>query len=219
MREDEISKEPAKALSLLAVRPVRLEEKPGWREGMAQHHYLGFSKTAGESILYVATLGEQWVALLSWAAAALHVGVRESWIGWDQVARRERLNLIANNTRFLILPGVVLKNLASKTLALNVRRLSSDWEEFYGHPILVAETFVDPSRFAGTCYRAAGWKAVGQTAGFARVSKTTGFYQEHEQPKIYFARPLVKDFREKLVTRFYQKPGGFFLPWMSHNSL
>lgn len=211
MESDVVVRESVDALlSSLIVRPVRMEEKAKWRLWMNKHHYLGFSKTAGESILYVATLGERWVALLSWAAAALHVGVRESWIGWDQVARRERLKLVVNNTRFLVLPGIVIKNLASKTLALNVRRLSSDWEKFYGHPIVLAETFVDP-RFSGTCYRAAGWIAVGKTLGFARMPGAKGFYQEHASPKIYFARPLMKDFRERLASPYYQhSTGGYF---------
>ena len=91
---------------------------------MAEHHYLGFSKTVGECVLYVATVEERWVALLAWTSAALHVGVRDRWIGWDDVTRRKRLKLLANNVRFLILPGVTTKNLASKVLALNTQRLS-----------------------------------------------------------------------------------------------
>ena len=159
-------------LNSLIVRPVLSSEKPHWRELMARFHYLGFSKTAGESILYVACIKDEAVALLSWAAPALHVGARESWIGWNDLVRKKRLQFVINNTRFLILPGIVIKNLASKVLALNTQRLNRDWMEFYGHQIYLAETFVDPTRFNGTCYRAAGWLDLGRTAGFSRLAKT-----------------------------------------------
>ena len=192
-------------LSSVMVRPIRTEEIEQWWDLMDTHHYLGLDKRiAGERVLYVAEYKNRWVALLAWASAALHVGAREEWIGWDDVARRKRLNLVANNIRFLILPEVAIKNLASKVLSLNVARLSSDWEAFYGHPILLAETFVDPDRFHGTCYRAAGWRVVGKTLGFSRVPSVSGFYQSNEKPKTYFAMPLVKGFRETLSSQFYQ---------------
>ncbi len=195
-------------LSSLVVRPVRMEEKARWRELMASHHYLGFWKTAGECVLYVAELEGKWVGLLAWTSAALHVGVREDWLGWDDVARRSRLNHIANNSRFLILPGISIKNLASKVLAANTERLSADWETFYGHPIFLVETFVDPARFKGTCYLAAGWTAVGKTIGFSRIPTLSGFYREHGNPKIYFALPLVKEFRKKLSSQIYRDGNG-----------
>jgi len=185
-----------------------MDEKARWRELMANHHYLGFSKTAGESVLYVAELEGRWVGLLAWTSAALHVGVREDWIGWDDVARRSRLNHVANNSRFLILPDISIKNLASKILSVNTERLSSDWETFYGHPIFLVETFVDPERFQGTCYRAAGWIAIGKTLGFSRIPIPTGFYREHGNPKVYFALPLIKEFREKLSSQLYRDGNG-----------
>ena len=188
----------------LEVRPVLQSEKPKWRALMSAHHYLGFSKTAGESVLYVAIAGDEWLGLLAWAAAALHVSVREEWIGWDDLARRRRLKLVVNNTRFLILPGVEIKNLASKILSLNTNRLSRDWERFYGHPILLAETFVDPSRFKGTCYKAAGWEAVGTTDGFARTSARRGFYKKHGQPKVYLARELGRNTKRNLANPFFE---------------
>jgi len=190
-------------LSLLAVRPVDFHEKPKWRFLMNHYHYLGFGKSAGESIWYAATLADEWVALLSWAAAALHVGVREEWLGWDSVARRRRLHLVANNTRFLVLPGYSIKNLASKTLRLSTNRLSKDWEKFYGHPIWLAETFVDPERYRGTCYLAAGWRALGKTAGFSRMPKKSGFYEANEKPKLLFVLPLEKDIRAKFSSPFF----------------
>lgn len=195
----------ASLLNLVEVRPVKQKEKPLWRSLMRQHHYLGFGKTAGESILYVAAINGIWIGLLGWAAAALHVRVRDKWIGWDAVAKKQRLYLVTNNVRFLVLPHVEIKNLASKILSLNIRRLSSDWQRFYGHPILLAETFVDPSRFKGTCYLAAGWKPLGQTDGFGRNPR--GSYIEHGNPKIIFIRPLVKDAQRLLSNPYFEVKG------------
>lgn len=157
---------------------------------MARFHYLGFHGTVGESIWYVATIGSQWVALLAFAAAALKSRHRELWVGWDEETKERRLHLMANNVRFLIPPGIHINNLASKVLALNLRRLSQDWQARYGHPILVAETFVDLSRFEGTCYRAAGWIALGQSRGFGR--KRSGYFP-HGKPKMILVRPLHAD--------------------------
>lgn len=149
------------------VRPARREERARWRELMQQHHYLGFARIVGESLCYVASRGADWVALLGWGSAALKCGPRDGWIGWQRSLQWRRLHLIANNVRFLILPGWHQPNLASRLLALNLKRLSRDWELYFGHPILIAETFVDSARFRGTCYRAAGWQVLGQTRGFA----------------------------------------------------
>jgi len=174
-------------LDRLMVRPITLDERPRWRALMRQQHYLGFQSVVGESICYVATIDDRWVALIAWGAAALKNRYREDWIGWDVALKLRRLHLLSNNTRFLILPGIRIKNLASKVLSSNLRRLSRDWQERYGHPILLAETFVDLSRFAGTCYRAAGWIALGQTRGFAR---TGNGYRAHGKSKMLFVRPV-----------------------------
>lgn len=172
----------------LSVRPVRFDEKPRWRQLIEQFHYLGFRGMVGESIGYVATVvGHTWVALLAWSAPALKSRHREAWIGWNQSLKERRLHLLANNSRFLVLPGFHIKNLASKVLALNLQRLSRDWQARYGHPILLAETFVDISRFHGTCYRAAGWIPLGLTRGFGK--RRTG-YIAHGQPKMLLVRPL-----------------------------
>ena len=138
------------------VRPVEHHEMDRWRTLMRQHHYLGFNRIVGEALCYVATKADQWVALLGWGSATLKCAVRDKWIGWDQALQFKRLYLIANNARFLILPSWHLPNLASHLLALNLKRLSLDWHRYHGHPIVLAETFVDSARFAGTCYRAAG---------------------------------------------------------------
>jgi hypothetical protein len=186
-------------LDRLAVRPILLDERERWRRLMRQHHYLGFESVVGESIRYVATIGQQWVALLGWGAAVLKSRHRDRWIGWDEALKWRRLHLIANNARFLILPDVRVKNLASKVLGANLRRLSRDWQQRYGHPILLAETFVDLSRFEGTCYRAAGWIALGQTRGFARSGSG---YQAHGKPKMLLVRPAHPDARKMLAAPF-----------------
>lgn len=209
----------ALCLDELVVRPITLEERRRWQQGMAQFHYLGFENTVGEAVRYVATIGSQWVALLAWAAAALKSRHRDAWIGWNQALKWRRLHLLANNVRFLILPGVQMKNLASKVLALNLRRLSEDWQKRYGHPILLAETFIDASRFAGTCYRAAGWIALGETRGFAKRRQG---YIEHGQPKIIFVRPLRPDAARMLAAPFsppVSNPSQESIPMLDVNAL
>jgi hypothetical protein len=186
-------------LDRLVVRPITLQERQRWRQLMRQHHYLGFKSVVGESICYVATIDDQWVALLAWGMAAMKNHHREAWIGWDEALKWHRLHLVANNTRFLVLPGAHIKNLASKVLSVNMRRLSRDWQERYGHPILLAETFVDLSRFKATCYRAAGWIPLGETRGFARSGSG---YSAHGQPKMLFVRPLHPDAQRMLSAAF-----------------
>jgi hypothetical protein len=166
---------------------------------MNQHHYLGLQRLVGQSLCYVATMGEPWVALLAWGAAALKCQPRDAWIGWTPSLKWRRLHLIANNLRFLILPDWHRPNLASRILALNLRRLSADWERYYGHSILVAETFVDGARFQGTCYRAAGWQVLGTTRGFAKRGRG---YLPHGQPKLVLVRPLTPRAVAQLVAPF-----------------
>ena len=183
----------------LVVRTVRREEQARWRTLMQRHHYLGFERIVGESLCYVAILGADWVALLGWGSAALKCGPRDQWIGWDRALQWRRLHLMTNNVRFLILPEGQEPNLASRILALNLKRLSQDWELYYGHPILLAETFVDGARFRGTCYRAAGWQVLGQTRGFAKRNR---HYWRHGQAKLVLVRPLVADARSRLLAPF-----------------
>jgi hypothetical protein len=156
---------------------------------MSNQHYLGFKSLVGESIRYIAELRGRWVALLGWSSAALKCYPRDAWIGWPQVIQWQRLHLIANNSRFLVLTGIHIPNLASKTLSLNLKRLSMDWKQIHGHPILLAETFVDISRFHGTCYKAANWTFLGLTQGFGKSAKK---YYHHGQPKAIFVRSLHK---------------------------
>ena len=191
--------DPNFRLEAVVVRPIQFSERPRWRHLMARYHYLGFQNTVGEAIRYVATVGAQWVALLAWAAAAFQTRPRDAWIGWDAALKGRRLHLVANNVRFLILPGIQRQNLASKVLALNLQRLSADWQQRYGHPILLAETFVDVARFAGTCYRAAGWLPLGETRGFG---KRRSGYCHHGRPKTIFVRPLRPDAVPRLAAPF-----------------
>jgi hypothetical protein len=183
----------------LTVRSVRCEERARWRQLMNAHHYLGFRPIVGQSLWYVATCAEQWVALLGWGAAALKCGPRDAWIGWTPALKFRRLHLIANNARFLILPEWHLPNLASRVLALNLQRLSQDWERYNGHPILLVETFVDASRFRGTCYLAAGWQMLGATRGFAKHGPG---YVAHGQPKQVLVRSLRPQARQSLTATF-----------------
>lgn len=186
---DEIS------LDGLVVRPIVPGEEAEWNRLMAAHHYLGFHKLTGPSLKYVVILGGQWVGLVGWGGGVLKTAGRDEWIGWSAEQKMSRLKYVVNNQRFLILPGVRIKNLASKILALNTKRLSTDWLAAYGHQVLLAETFVDPQRFQGTCYKAAGWEAIGQTGGYGRKA---GVYYYHGERKTLFMKPLVPEAREYL---------------------
>jgi hypothetical protein len=176
------------SLSSLEVRPIFAHERYEWDSLMGQYHYLGLRNIVGESVRYVALLERRWVALIGWGTAAFKNRHRDAWIGWSPEIQWQRLKLIANNVRFLILDG--MPNLASKVLSLNLKRLSEDWQATYGHPIFLAETFVDSSRFKGTCYKASGWLCLGDTRGFRR---NAGKYYHHGQPKAIYIRPLRRD--------------------------
>ena len=178
---------PVLDLRQITVRPILHEEEGQWNALMRKHHYLGFRRLVGESLKYVALSGSEWVALLGWGASAFKCGSRDRWIGWAPSEQFRRLRYIANNQRFLILPATRTPHLASRVLGLSLRRLSSDWVRQFNHPILLAETFVDPSRFTGTCYKAAGWTCLGETRGFGRNG---GIYYAHGQKKTIWIRTL-----------------------------
>jgi hypothetical protein len=186
----------------LLVRLVRIDEVVQWDRLMAVHHYLGMRRLVGESLRYVAEQGGQWVALLGWGSAAFKCAPRDRWIGWTPEQQWRRLRFVANNLRFLVLPEGRRPNLASQALGANLRRLSRDWQAVFGHPILLVETFVDP-RFAGGCYRAAGWEELGQTRGYRRNG---GRYYFHGQPKRVWVRLLHRRGREWL-TAIFDAPG------------
>jgi hypothetical protein len=178
------------ALSGVVVRLIDGSERERWDRTMRESHYLGSVGLIGRSLRYVAERDGEWVALVGWCTGAFKCGPRDRWIGWPEIVRIRRLRYVVNNARFLILPGVRVPNLASCVLGSNLRRLSGDWEAIHGHAVFVVETFVDPKRFLGTCYRAAGWTELGLTRGFAR---SAGKYVEHGEPKRVFVRELRKD--------------------------
>ena len=200
--------DPAEAavVEQIQVCLVEPEEEARWDELMSQHHYLKSARMVGEQLRYVAQYQGQWLALLGWSAASYHLKGRDGWIGWDHNQRRARLPLVANNARFCRLgePGQY-PNLASQAMALNLARLSQDWQAQYGHPIVLVESFVDLEWFRGTAYKASGWEAIGTTAGFKRVAQD--FYEAHDRPKQLFLRELVKHAARGLRGR--QLPAGW----------
>jgi hypothetical protein len=187
----------------LRLRLLDKPERAAWQETLAAFHYLGAAPVVGETLWYEAALGEEPVAVLVWGAAALRNGPRDQYVGWDSATRLGRLALVANNTRFLILPWVRVPNLASQILARTVRRLCADWQDTYGHPVRLAETFVDAARFRGTCYRAANWREVGQTGGYSRCGAS---YIANGQPKRVFVYELDRHAREALTTPCEPRP-------------
>jgi len=184
-------------LSAVRVRLIEPGERTRWEALMRAHHYLGLTAMVGKSLRYVGELEDQWVALLGWASAALKCAARDAWIGWSPALQWQRIGLLANNNRFLLLPGPRVPNLASKLLGANLARLSADWQAIHGQPVLLAETFVDPARFAGTCYRAANWIDLGATRGFAKSNTT---YTEHGRSKRILVYPLHREARAILAS-------------------
>jgi hypothetical protein len=191
----------AEVVKRVKMRLLEAHEQPEFDRLLREKHYLQDARLAGQSLRYVAELDGQWLALLSFSAAALHLKAREQWIGWSPRQRARRLAFVVNNSRFLVLPERArFPNLASRVLGLVLRRLSADWQARWGHPVLVVESFVDETRYRGTCYRACGFEAVGPTQGFGRASRD--FYLEHGEPKQLYlrelrtgARPLLRQAR------------------------
>lgn len=163
---------------------------------MEKQHYLGSLPKIGETLWYIATWRDQWVALLSFSTAAWKCAVRDHWIGWDFHHQYDRLKLLTNNSRFLILEDWHFPNLGSCVLSLCQNRLLPDWQSTFGHPLLLLETFVDPQRFQGTVYKAANWVYVGNTKGFRRLRQ--GYSATAQSPKMVFLKPLTANARELL---------------------
>lgn len=182
-------------LRRVAVRPIRADEREAFDRLLVEEHYLNSAVLVGEALRYVATAGDRWLALVGWSTAAFKCGPRDAWIDWPERLQWRRLRLIANNARFLVLSEARQPHLASRVLALSCRRLSKDWEVAFGHPVLLAETFVERDRFPGTCYRAAGWTLLGETRGFGR---SAGKYYEHGIRKLVFVKPLHRQCRDLL---------------------
>jgi len=206
MQSQTQKKVPSIDFDQIIVRPIVTAEEQRFKNLMAKFHYLGCPAMIGETTLYIATYQDNWIALLIFSSAALKAKARDRWIGWQACFQWQRLYLIANNTRFLILPGYSIKNVASNVLGKCLKRISKDWIVFHNHPLLLVETFVDPTRFKGTCYLASGWIELGYTKGFRKNNLK---YIQHNQPKKILVRPLHYRTREILrhprLCETYQK--------------
>lgn len=183
-------------LEELQVQRVGQEDIPRFQSLLRRHHYLKGIKPVGERLYYVAIWRGQWVALMLFCAAARHLRHRDKWIGWTEPQRRKRLSLVTNNARFLILPHCHYPNLASKVMGLTLERLPQDWQERYGHPVWIAESFVDTQLFRGTAYKASGWSELGPTQGYGRCQQD--YYVKHDRPKALFVKELKKKARRSL---------------------
>lgn len=159
-------------------------------ELIVAHHYLHNAKLVGEQLRYIAVYKGQWLAVATWSAAAFHLKDREDFVGWTTEQCRRRRNLLANNSRLLVLPDCHSPNLLSRFMRLMLDRLSGDWEQRWGHPIALVESFVDPQLYQGTAYKVSGWSNLGRTAGWKRDA--ADFYQQHETPKQLWVRELTK---------------------------
>jgi hypothetical protein len=189
-------------MSLHTLRPVtfhqvrRTPEERLFNSLLAQHHYLGYQQPVGEHLKYLVVAGGRPVAAFAWGSAPGALRVRDRFIGWSAEARRRNVRLLAYNPRFLILPWVHVPHLASHLLGQMAACLSRDWQQIYGHPIFWLETFIDPVRFRGTCYRAANWIRLGRTAGRGHRAPTK---QPTRPIKEVLGYPLTSDFRARLA--------------------
>lgn len=180
----------------LEIRQVRgTGEEPLVNSLLAQYHPLGYTHPVGEQLKYLVVTQGRPIACLAWASAPRHLGPRDRFIGWSADARRTHLRFLAYNTRFLILPWVQVPHLASHLLGRMARLVPADWQQRYGHPIYFLETFVDPARSRGTCYRAANWLVLGRTTGRGKDDHTN---RPNRSRKDILGYPLTPRFRELL---------------------
>ena len=163
------------------VQVRRSPEEALFNSLLEQHHYLGYERPVGEHLKYLVKACGQAIACLAWSSAPRHLKLRDRYLGWSEEARQRNVHLLAYNTRFLILPWVEAPHLASHILGRMAKIVPADWQRLYAHPIYWLETFVDTSRFAGTCYRAANWREIGTTQG-----------RGHRAPTLEQTRPLKK---------------------------
>ena len=196
-RRIEVDQTPVRA-SLRELLPLQVDlvrrtpREPLYNSLLAQHHYLGYCHPIGEQIKYLVSWGEKPIACMGWSSAVRHLGCRDTFIGWTAEVRKRNLALIGYQTRFLILPWVEVKNLASYLLALIARRICADWEGLYNHPVYLLETFVDSDKYAGTCYRAANWIPLGITTGRGKNDKT---HKPNRSRKAVWCYPVQRNFR------------------------
>ena len=187
---------PLSRLRQLEFQPVRRSgEEPLFNSLIEQHHYLGYEQPVGEHLKYLVRAQGRPVACLAWSSAPRHLGSRDHFIGWSAEARRRNIRYLAYNTRYLILPWVQVEHLASHILGRMAKQLSEDWERIYGHPIYFLETFIDPERYRGTCYRAANWVLMGRTTGRGKDDQTK---RPNRSIKEVWGYPLRRRFRELL---------------------
>lgn len=183
-------------LAPLEIRAVRRTDNERLYNGLVgQHHYLGYSQPVGEHLKYVVFSRQRPVACCAFSSSPRHIGCRDRFIGWDKNVRRANIHLIAYNTRFLILPWISVRHLASHILGSIAGRIGEDWQMTYRHPLHMLETFVDTERFAGTCYKAANWRYLGLTVGRGKNDLT---HKVNRSIKAVWAYPLCKHFRERL---------------------
>jgi hypothetical protein len=189
---------------LSALRPIRIKETHSSRDDddlfchlLHRYHYLGLRATfVGENIRYLAYDNhDRPVGCLLFGSAAWKTHPRDTYIGWSASTRKQNLSMLTNNTRFLVLPWVQVKSLASHLLSLSLKRLNHDWQSRYGHSISLVETFVDTTRFCGTCYKAANWVHVGQTKGRSRQDRHSNMKVPIKDIYLY---PLRSDFKRTL---------------------
>ena len=189
---------PLSALRPLEIRQVRRSADEALCNGLlAQYHYLGYQQPVGAHLKYLVWAAGRPLACATWASAPRHLGPRDRFIGWSAAARQHNLRFLAYNTRFLILPWVAVPHLASHVLGRLTGRLAADWQQLYGHPIYFVETFVDPARFRGTCYRAANWRVLGRTTGRGHNAPSM---RPTRPIKEILGYPLVADFRARLLS-------------------
>lgn len=182
------------ALTFRAVR--RTPEEACFNSLLKTYHYLGYSQPVGEQLKFMVYAGERPVALFAWSSAARHLGPRDRYLGWSAQARQQNICGIAYNTRYLILPWIAVPHLASHLLSRMTRMLASQWERVYEHPVYFAETFIDTTRYRGTCYRAANWVYLGRTQGRGKDDLT---HRPNRTLKDVLGLPLVNNFREHLL--------------------
>ena len=173
----------------------RTEDEPLVQALIEQHHYLGYVRPVGEHLKYLVRAKGRPIACFCWSSAPRHLGPRDRFIDWRPQVRRAHIHYVAYQPRYLIMPWVRVRHLASHLLGVMTRRLSRDWEEVYAHPVYLAETFVDPGLYRGTCYRAANWTMVGMTTGRGKDSTSKVPNRSLKQVYVY---PLVKNFRARL---------------------
>jgi hypothetical protein len=187
--------------SLGAIRPLtfrqvrRTPDEALCNSLIEQYHYLSYTQPVGEHLKYMVYTGDRPIACLAWSSAPRHLGCRDRFIGWSAEARRRNIRFIAYNPRYLILPWVQVPHLASHILGQMAKILPRDWTQVYGHPIYFLETFVDPQRFRGTCYRAANWVVLGRTTGRGKDDQT---WRANRPIKDMLGYPLRRDFRQLL---------------------